>query len=337
METQGLLVFNIPVGNLDDQAHGGYAMLTELQKKAAQAIVNIFETGRPLGDYSRVTLLQGDTGHLTYGRSQTTLASGNLYLLIKRYCESAGAELAQALVPYLGRLEDRDVNLDQDMAFRRLLRDAGRDPVMRQVQDRFFDSVYWNPATMAARSLGVSRALGVGVVYDSWIHGSWQRMRDRTSERFGQPADSGEEHWIAHYIDVRRDWLASHSNTLLHRTTYRMDSFRELIDNGQWGLEPPFTCRGILVSEAVLTEAGDPRASSDADELRLLRLRTPFLQGDDVRALQKALADAGITAVVDGIFGPATESAVRDWQRRQHLQVDGIVGPATRASLGISG
>jgi chitosanase len=55
-------------------------MLTELQKKTAKAIVNIFETGRPLGDYSKVTLLQGDTGHLTYGRSQTTLASDNLYL-----------------------------------------------------------------------------------------------------------------------------------------------------------------------------------------------------------------------------------------------------------------
>ena len=31
-------------------------MLTELQKKTSQAIVNIFETGRPLGDYGRVTV-----------------------------------------------------------------------------------------------------------------------------------------------------------------------------------------------------------------------------------------------------------------------------------------
>lgn len=27
--------------------------------------------------------MPGDTGHLTYGRAQTTLASGNLYLLLK--------------------------------------------------------------------------------------------------------------------------------------------------------------------------------------------------------------------------------------------------------------
>lgn len=257
--------------------------------------------------------------------------------MIKNYREAAGAELAEEFMPYLGRLEDRDVNLDHDMKFRRLLRDAGRDPVMQQVQDRFFDSVYWKPAMSAAQGIGVSQALSVGVVYDSCIHGSWHRMRDRTNEKFGKATDIGEENWIQHYIEVRRDWLAHHSNTLLHRTTYRMDSFREFIEDSNWGLKLSFTCRGVLVSEAVLTEAGDPRASSDADEMRLLRLRTPFLQGDDVRAVQQALADAGIALSVDGIFGPATESAVREWQRQQGLQVDGIVGPATRASLGIGG
>ena len=40
-------------------------MLTDPQKQAAQAIVNIFETGRVLGEYGQVTLLTGDTGHLT--------------------------------------------------------------------------------------------------------------------------------------------------------------------------------------------------------------------------------------------------------------------------------
>ena len=56
-------------------------MLTDLQKKTAQAIVQIFETSRVLGNYGQVTLLRGDTGHLTYGKAQTTLGSGNLALL----------------------------------------------------------------------------------------------------------------------------------------------------------------------------------------------------------------------------------------------------------------
>jgi len=53
-------------------------MLTTLQKKTSQAIVNIFESGRPLGDYGCVTVIKDDTAHLTYGRSQTTLAGGDL-------------------------------------------------------------------------------------------------------------------------------------------------------------------------------------------------------------------------------------------------------------------
>jgi hypothetical protein len=66
--------------------------VNDRQRRTAQAIVNIFETGRAVGDYGAVTFLRGDPGHLTYGRSQTTLASGNLFLLVLAYCERPDAE-----------------------------------------------------------------------------------------------------------------------------------------------------------------------------------------------------------------------------------------------------
>ncbi len=79
-------------------------MPTDLQKATSEAIVNIFETGMVRGDYGNVTLLRGDAGHLTYGRSQTTLASGNLFLLIKAYVEAKGAEYAEQFKPFLRRV-----------------------------------------------------------------------------------------------------------------------------------------------------------------------------------------------------------------------------------------
>ena len=309
-------------------------MLTDLQKRSVHAIVNVFETGRPLGDYGKVTLLAGDSGHLTYGRSQTTLASGNLFLLIQAYCQETDAEFGAQLSPFLARLEDIDLGLDHDMAFRGLLREAGDDPVMHEVQDRFFDRVYWEPAVRSAEHIHSETALGMAVVYDSRIHGSWHMIRDRTIERHDALTKMGEQSWMARYVRVRRDWLAGHSNRLLNKTVYRMDSLKQLMDEDNWALSLPFSVRGIRIDEAVLH--GEPvRASAALAEERLLRLRRPFMQGEDVREAQEALAAEGLAVDVDGVFGAATRDAVAAFQSREGLNADGVVGPATRSRLGI--
>lgn len=61
---------------------------------------------------------------------------------------------------------------------------------------------------------------------------------------------------------------------------------------------------------------------------RTLRLTSPLMRGDDVRAAQRA---AGVTS--DGLFGPATERAVKRLQRGAGLLDDGVVGPLTWAAI----
>src|SRR5699024_4964341 len=46
-----------------------------------------------------------------------------------------------------------------------------------------------------------------------------------------------------------------------------------------------------------------------------------------------ALNNNGANLAVDGVFGPLTDSAVKDYQRSNGLLVDGVVGPETRGSL----
>lgn len=63
--------------------------------------------------------------------------------------------------------------------------------------------------------------------------------------------------------------------------------------------------------------AGEPQIQQGSD-------------GEWVEYLQQLLINEGIdTGPVDGIFGPLTDAAVREYQEREGLEVDGIVGPIT--------
>lgn len=69
-------------------------------------------------------------------------------------------------------------------------------------------------------------------------------------------------------------------------------------------------------------------APNGAKYTRLLKLTSPMMRGKDVEAVQ-----AKVKVVVDGIFGPKTEKAVRKYQAAHDLKVDGIVGPQTWAHM----
>jgi chitosanase len=310
--------------------------MDDLQKRTAQAIVNIFETGRALGDYGQVTLLAGDSGQLTYGRSQTTLASGNLFLLINAYCDTPGAAFADRFRQTLPALERHDPALNMDADFKALLRTAGDDIVMHECQDAFFDRVYWGPAMTFAGALNFKTPLGCTTVYDSVVHGAWKAIRDGAMSAAGAPSTGNEEVWIPFYIATRRDWLANHSNPLLRKTVYRMDALQSLVDANAWDLPLPLKVRGVTISADVLSGTAPIRASAAVVEERQLRLRSPLLQGEDVRALQQALTKAGFQVAADGIFGQDTDKAVKMFQTREGMTADGIVGPATSAALGLA-
>lgn len=56
-------------------------------------------------------------------------------------------------------------------------------------------------------------------------------------------------------------------------------------------------------------------------------------RGDLVKVVQNLLNLHGYGLDVDGVFGPKTDIAVRDFQTRHRLDVDGIVGPQTMTAL----
>lgn len=297
--------------------------LPQTQALAAKAIINIFETGAVRGHYGAVTLLPGDTGRLTYGRAQTTLGSGNLHVLVERYCATVGAQFAARLRPWLPALGGRSAAVDQDAKLHNLLRACADDPVMRDVQDRFFDELYWEPALRAATRVGLRSPLGAAVVYDSWVHGSWAPLRDRTNAA-GALAQVGEHEWVQRYLRTRREWLGTHPNLLLRKTVYRMDTFLRLIEQDAWALPLPLVVRGQEISPDTLHAMPPGCYDGPQPGSRELAVRSPLLRGLDVRLVQLALSDQGCDVGADGIFGNVTARFIRAFQRTTDLPETGV-------------
>jgi N-acetylmuramoyl-L-alanine amidase len=96
------------------------------------------------------------------------------------------------------------------------------------------------------------------------------------------------------------------------------DAVRRFQD--QRGLRATGECDGV--TWAALVEAGYRLGD------RLLYLGAPMQRGDDVAELQRRLGSLGFDAGrVDGIFGPNTELALKDFQRNVGLTTDGVCGP----------
>lgn len=302
-------------------------MLTPTQKQTAQSIVNLFETSAVLGHYGKVTVIPGDTGHLTFGRSQTTLGSGNLLDLLQRYCSNDAARFGDKLSAWLPRFAAADFALDDDLHLHNILRATVDDPVMRETQDIFFDEVYWQPAAKSADNLGIQSALGVAVVYDSWVHGSWKTVREITNQNCGTISTLGERDWIKAYVETRRSWLANHRRSDLQATAYRMDAFLRLIEQGYWGLALPLVVRGEEISLATLHATPPGCYDGPQPGTRSIALQTPLARGLDVRLLQLGLSAKGVTIKADGIFGQTSANLLRDYQASIGLPANGIATP----------
>ncbi len=69
---------------------------------------------------------------------------------------------------------------------------------------------------------------------------------------------------------------------------------------------------------------------------RVLKLADPYMRGEDVRRLQKALKEQGYDpGQLDGIYGKKTARAVKRFQKANGLKADGIAGKRTFFALGL--
>lgn len=100
-------------------------------------------------------------------------------------------------------------------------------------------------------------------------------------------------------------------------------------DSGEPGVSVPASTDASDAATTNVTPAVHSDASDEPTPSELQRGQ----EGRWVTVLQQELVRHGHDLEVDGIFGPATEAAVRDFQATRGLSVDGIVGPDAWAAL----
>jgi len=261
---------------------------TEQDKLKALAIVSIFETSKPFGSYAACVVLNDGAG-VSYGIAQFTHRSGSLWEVVDRYLNAGGQigrEVLAAAIPLLKRSNVAVIEkLASDSRFKKALIAAAVTREMKEAQHFVASTRYLRPAIDICTRMGFTLPLSLAVVYDSVVHGSWERIAARVQQAF-QPVDrtqarkhaADEKAGITEYVRKRHIWLTA--IVRLRGTTYRTRFFLNQIATGNWDLKLPLMVHGVRLSEPPALAGGlTPATTPVADVEPIPHLQPPATAG----------------------------------------------------------
>jgi hypothetical protein len=211
-------------------------------RQAAFNITGAFEGG------GYATYQNYDSGIVSYGRFQFTLAGSGLYNVLNRYTSRSGGVIAGELrANYLERTRTHDPSLRHDARFRQLLIDAASDPLMQAAQDEAATELYWNVVQeLSIIPRNIRTPLAQALIFDMGINfGPRHGFLGAAEQAIGVPPRSRlgenggrEEDLIAALARLRKqshDRQAERDN--LPGLRLRGDFWVALVNKGDWLLE----------------------------------------------------------------------------------------------------
>jgi hypothetical protein len=210
-------------------------------RRAAFNITSAFEGG---GYASYQTY---DSGIVSYGRFQFTLAAGSFQTVITRYVDRASSPTANGLRGYLPRIQAKDEGLRKDDGLKAFCKSAADDPLMQQVQDEVAGEVYWGATIeLSIAPRGFQTALAYALIFDMAInHGRFNHLLPKAEQELGVPNKSrvgengvSEQQFITKLAQVRKDNLYALADKLkLPGLKGRGDFWVDLVSKGDWNLQ----------------------------------------------------------------------------------------------------
>jgi chitosanase len=196
--------------------------LNAVQKARANKLISTFENSTPTLQYGYGENLNDGRGY-TVGRAGFTTANGDALLCVERITSLVPTIRLAKYLPRLRELAAQEsgstTGLDGFVADWKL---ASNDRRFRAVQDQVSDQLYYQPAVLAARNIGVKNALTLVAIYDTAIqHGngtdpdSMNAIIARTNALSGGTPKSGiaEKTWLTKFLNERERTLLNPTNT----------------------------------------------------------------------------------------------------------------------------
>ncbi|HMT06705.1 MAG TPA: chitosanase [Pyrinomonadaceae bacterium] len=224
--------------------------ISKLDVSKAAAIIHIFETGKPFGDYAACVVLDDGAG-ISYGISQFTHRSGSLCAVVERYIKLGGIVGSAVMLENLATLRSTTAasitKLAGNAAMKKALKAAAVTREMKQAQHDVMTAMYLKPAMAVCERFGFTTPLALAVVYDSIVHGSFNRVARTVSV-----PTKNEREWITEYVRRRDAWLQSIPR--LNKTRYRTTFFLSQIAISNWELRLPMNVHGFRLTDEHFAE-----------------------------------------------------------------------------------
>ena len=252
---------------------------TENDKIKALAIVHVFETSKPFGDYAACVVLNDGAG-VSYGINQFTHRSGSLAAVVREYLANGGQlgrEILTAALPILARKTPAAIErLASDALFKRTLKTAAITREMKEAQRTIACERYLFPAIEICERMRFVTPLSLAVIYDSVTHGSFELIAARVTGvvRTTVPGDLAfEKAWITEYIRARHRWLTELRR--LRVTSYRTRFFLDQIAIGNWELKLPITVHGVRLTSDILERFENTAEATNGSAIATASPTTP--------------------------------------------------------------
>jgi peptidoglycan hydrolase-like protein with peptidoglycan-binding domain len=291
----------------------------EITRQIAFRITGVFEAP----SYSTIQTV--DSGIISYGQHQATLASGTLTIVLQRYIDFSDSENSKKIEPFIPRVKAKDKTLKNDTNFLNLLKKAGEESEMHTAQDSVFIENYWNPAIQKAIDENLKSPLAFLCFYDTNVQGGLANCIERTKNKIAN-TQSGEQKYVQIFLQSRKERLLEiaerqinsgnptkikNGKMLQSAAKNRIGSLIKLADNGNLNLVGEMDINGTKVKgrntelpKPTILERGNDNEAVGILQDKLIKLG--YLTKQQVGSNR-------------GKFGPLTENAVANFQNDLEL------------------